>query len=97
MLVIFIRLSKHVINNAISSPNQYGFRSNFSTERATFKLLNDTLQALNNKTYVGGIFCYLEKAFDCVNHALLMKKLKFYGIVGNAHALIKSYLTDKYQ
>jgi hypothetical protein len=46
---------------------------------------------------VGGIFCDLEKAFDCVNHNLLMKKLKFYGIVGNAYTQIKSYLSDKYQ
>jgi hypothetical protein len=34
---------------------------------------------------------------DCVNHDLLMKKLKFYGIVDNAYALIKSYLSDRYQ
>jgi hypothetical protein len=93
----YIRLSKHVINNDILSIEQYGFRSNSSTEKATFKLLNDILQALNNKAYVGGIFCDLEKAFDFVNHDLLMKKLKFYGIVGNAHALIKSYLSDRYQ
>jgi hypothetical protein len=46
---------------------------------------------------VGGIFCDLEKAFDCVNHDLLMKKLKFCEIVGNAYALIKSYLSDRYQ
>jgi hypothetical protein len=39
----------------------------------------------------------LDKAFDCVNHDLLMKKLKFYGIVGNASALVKSYLSDRYQ
>jgi hypothetical protein len=32
-----------------------------------------------------------------VNHVLLMKKLKYYGIVGNAHALMKSYLSDRYQ
>jgi hypothetical protein len=68
-----------------------------STEKATSKLLNDVLQALNNEAYVGGIFCDLEKAFDCVNHDLLMKKLEFYGIVGNARALIKSYLSDRYQ
>jgi hypothetical protein len=46
---------------------------------------------------MGGIFCYLEKAFDCVNHDLLMKKLKFYGIVDNEYALIKSYFSDRYQ
>jgi hypothetical protein len=85
------------MNNAILSSEQFGFRSNSSTEKATFKLLNDVLLALNNKTFVGGIFCDLEKAFDCVNHNLLMKKLKFYGIVGNAYALIKSYLSDRYQ
>jgi hypothetical protein len=39
----------------------------------------------------------LKKAFDCVNHDLLTKKLKFYGITGNAYALIKSYLSDRYQ
>jgi hypothetical protein len=62
-----------------------------------FKLLNDILLALNNKAYVGGIFCDLEKAFDCINHDLLMKKLKFYGIVGNAYNLIQSSLSDRYQ
>jgi hypothetical protein len=62
-----------------------------------FKLLNDILLALNNKAYVGGIFCDLEKAFDCVNHDLLMKTLKFYGIVGNAYNFIRSYPSDRYQ
>jgi hypothetical protein len=76
---------------------QFGFRSNFSTGNATFKLLIDILQALKNKEFVGGIFCDLKKAFDCVNHDLLMKKLKFYGIVGNGYTLIKSYLSDSYQ
>jgi hypothetical protein len=51
--------------------DQYGFRSNSSTEKAMFKLLNDILLASNNKAYVGGIFSNLEKAFDCVNHDLM--------------------------
>jgi hypothetical protein len=95
--MIYVRLSKHIINNAILSNEQFGFRSNSSTGNATFKLFNDILQALKNKEFVGGIFCDLKKAFDCVNHDLLMKKLKLYGIVDKAYILIKSCLSDRYQ
>jgi hypothetical protein len=61
--IIYARLSNHVLNNDILSVEQYGFRRNSSTEKATFELLNDILQALDNKAYVGGIFCDVEKAF----------------------------------
>jgi hypothetical protein len=41
---------------------QYGFRKNYSMETAIFNLLNNILQALNDKKLVGGIFCDLTKA-----------------------------------
>jgi len=44
----------------------------FTTENATYKLINEVLNALNNKQIVGGIFCDLTKEFDCVNHDILI-------------------------
>jgi hypothetical protein len=55
------------------------------------------LEALNNQKIVGGMFCDLKKAFDSVNHKVLLSKLQFYGIRGKFHDLITSYLSDRYQ
>jgi len=46
---------------------------------------------------VGGIFCDLHKAFDCINHAILLEKMKFYGVSGKFYNLIKSYLDGRYK
>jgi len=51
---------------------------------------------MNNKLLVGGIFCDLEKAFDCINHDILLSKLKFYGISDKDLTLYQSYLDNKY-
>ena len=68
-----------------------------STENASYILLNEILTALNNKQMVGGIFCELHKAFDCINHAVLLGKMKFYGVLEKFYNLAKSYLAGRYQ
>ncbi len=92
-----LRLLKHLTDHNILSTEQYGFRTKLKTDNATYRLTNEILNALNNKVLVGGIFCDLEKVFDCVNHGILSSQLEFYGITGKHYELYKSYLTNSYQ
>ena len=55
------------------------------------------LSAFENNKYVGGLFCDIRKAFDIVNHEILLAKLEYYGITGTPKKLIQSYLKDRYQ
>jgi len=52
---------------------------------------------LNKKLVAGGTFCDLVKAFDCVNHDVLLSKFELYGITGADNVLYKTYLNDRYQ
>jgi len=54
-------------------------------------------QSICPQIHCWGLFCDLTKAFDCVNQTILLSKLGFYGIMGNAYNLMKSYLKDRYQ
>jgi hypothetical protein len=59
--------------------------------------MNSILNAMNSNQTVGGIFCDLKRAFDCVNHDILLDKLMFYGVHGKFRSLQESYLKDGYQ
>jgi hypothetical protein len=75
---------------------QFGFRSDSTTDTAIYKLINETLNALNGKFIVNGIFLYLEKAFDCLNHSILLSKLQFNGVNEKAKSWFESYLNNRY-
>jgi hypothetical protein len=52
---------------------------------------------VNNKSRAAGIFCDIKKAFDCVNHKILLAKMEFYGITGKEKTFYTQYLKDRYQ
>ena len=95
--LMYNRLIDHITSHSILANEQFGFRTNHSTQQATFLLINNILTAMNSKSRIGGIFCDLQKAFDCMNHLILLDKLKFYGIKGKFKTLIESYLIGRYQ
>jgi len=95
--IIYKRLYSYLENYNILSDEQFGFREKLSTCSATNALINSILISLDKNKFVGGLFCDLHKAFDCVNHEILLAKLEFYSISGISNKLIRSYLNDRYQ
>jgi hypothetical protein len=95
--VMHSRLSHHMHTNNILVPEQYGFRQGKSTDNAAFKLTNSVLKSINQKTHVGGIFCGLAKAFDCVNHEILLVKLHYYDIQETVANWFRSHQINRKQ
>jgi hypothetical protein len=58
-------------------------------------LANNVLSSLNDKKIVGGLFCDLKNAFDCVNCDILLSKMKFHGISGVANKLTRKIATKE--
>jgi len=73
-IIMFKRLEHHLESNHILAAEQFGFRKGISIENAIFTLTNNVLTELNQHHQVGGIFCNLTKAFNCVNHNNLLNK-----------------------
>ena len=77
--------------------NQYEFRENHLTYMALFTMLDQISQEIDNKKYSIGLFLDLSKAFDTINHHILLQKLVNYGIRGNALKWLSSYLSERTQ
>ncbi len=77
--------------------SQYGFRKKHSTLHALINAAENIYHSIDNKHSTLGIFIDFSRAFDTINHSILLKKLETYGIRGNMLLLLKSYLTDRKQ
>ena len=94
--LMYIRLIKFLDKNVLSE-NQFGFRSGHSTQQAILCIIDRIQRAINNRNYSCGIFLDFSKAFDTINHNILIKKLEYYGVRGVANNWFVSYLSGRKQ
>lgn len=95
--IVHCRLFKFCIDCNLISDNQYGFVKKRNSNQALNKVTNIILDRLDNGKPIAITFLDLAKAFDTVNHKILLDKLYNYGIRGCAHKFITSYLQERKQ
>ncbi len=95
--IVYTRLLDFLDRHNIISPNQFGFRKNCSPELAISFILNKLIDKIEQGEYVAGIFLDLSKAFDTIDHHILIQKLHHYGIRGIVLEWFQSYLSNRKQ
>ena len=88
--VMHSQLMHYFTSNKLFSCQQYGFRANRSTELAALELMDRNINNMNKNITPINIYVDLSKAFDCLNHDILLSKLRFYGLRDDALSLLKN-------
>ena len=95
--IVCTRLTSFLDTNNLITNSQYGFRKKHSTIHPLIHFLNHVSAALDRRAHTLAIFCDLRKAFDCVNHKILLGKLHKLGIRGFELLWFQDYLTNRKQ
>ena len=94
---LHLQITEYFTSNSLFCENQFGFRKGRSTEDATLIFHDRIKQMLDNRQTPFAVFLDLSKAFDTIDHDLLLRKLAFYGFSNLALRLMESYLRDRRQ
>ena len=92
--IMYKRLYKYLTTEKLLYSKQFGFQTGPSTEYAIIKLVDQIYKSFEKDHYTLGVFIDLSKVFDTVDHTILIRKLKMYGIKGINLAWFRSYLTN---
>ena len=93
---IHSRLSSFLEKNELLYKFQFGFRKKHNTNHALIHITETVKDALDNRKIACGVFVDLQKAFDTVEHSILLKKLDYYGIRGTENNLLQTYLQNRH-
>ena len=94
---MYNRLEEFLKYSEVFYKYQFGFRKHYSTNNALINIVEKIRDALDKNMCTCGVFIDLEKAFDTVNHQILLSKLYHYGIRGIANKWLSSYLSGHSQ
>ena len=95
--IVFDQTYNYFTKNKLLYTSQYGFRKQHSTELAAVELVDRVAHYLDSGKLPISIFLDLSKAFDTLNHTILLKKLAYYGLNGTSLDWFRSYLSDRSQ
>ena len=93
--LMYNRLYKYLKENNILYEKQFGFQSGYSTNDAIIQLVDKIFYSFEKEQFTLGVFIDLSKVFDTVDHSILLKKLKFYGITDKNLAWFESCLSNR--
>ena len=93
--VVFEQLYTYFTHNKYLFPSQYGFRKMHSTELALLELVDRIIPQFDKTNLAIAIFMDLSKAFDTLDHEILLSKLKYYGVSNSALNWFSSYLNNR--